>query len=59
VKEYLSQKGVQYRELNVAADVQARSEMLQKTGKMAVPTIMVGETAVVGFDRSKLERLLS
>lgn len=59
MKEFLSQKGVQYKELNIATDGQAKNEMLQKTGKLAVPTIMVGDTAVVGFDRSKLEKLLS
>jgi len=59
VKEYLSQKGIQYREHNVAVDVQARNDMLQKTGKLAVPTIIVGDTAVVGFDRNKLDSLLS
>ncbi|MDD4239698.1 MAG: glutaredoxin domain-containing protein [Desulfotomaculaceae bacterium] len=59
MKEFLSQKGVQYKELNIATDDQAKNEMLQKTGKLAVPTIMVGDTAVVGFDRGKLEKLLS
>lgn len=59
MKEYLSQKGVQYKELNVANDAQARSDMLEKTGKMAVPTILVGDKAVVGFDRGQLEKLLS
>jgi glutaredoxin len=59
VKEYLSQKGVKYKELNVASDDQARNEMLNKTGKMAVPTILVGEQAVVGFNRSELDKLLS
>jgi len=58
VKEYLSQKGVEYRELNVASDDKARNEMLEKTGKMAVPTIQVGEKTVVGFNRSELEKLL-
>jgi glutaredoxin len=59
VKEYLSQKGVRYKELNVATDDQARDDMLKKTGRMAVPTIMVGDHAVVGFDRRELDKLLS
>ena len=33
-------------------------EMIKKTGRMAVPTISVGEQVVVGFDRNALERLL-
>mgnify|MGYP003767899857 CR=1 FL=1 len=59
VKEFLSQKGVKYRELNVAENNDARSEMIRKTGRMAVPTITVGEQVVVGFDRNQLERLLT
>jgi glutaredoxin len=58
VKEFLSQKGVSFKELNVAENDAARSEMIKKTGRMAVPTISVGEQVVVGFDRNALERLL-
>jgi len=59
VKEFLSQKGVKFRELNVAENDDARSEMIKKTGRMAVPTITVGEQVVVGFDRKELDRLLT
>jgi glutaredoxin len=58
VKEFLSQKGVKYQELNVAEDKTARDEMLKKTGRMAVPTIMVGEQVVVGFNKHELEKLI-
>jgi glutaredoxin len=58
VKEFLSQKGVSYEELNVAENDQARDEMIKKTGRMAVPTVTVGNQVVVGFNRSELERLL-
>jgi glutaredoxin len=58
VKEYLSQKGVKFTELNVAEDDKARNEMVRKTGRMAVPTITVGNKVVVGFDRNELEKLL-
>ena len=59
MKEFLSQKGVKYKELNVAEDTRARDEMVRKTGRMAVPTITVDGRAVVGFDRGELEKLLS
>jgi len=58
VKEFLSQKGVKYNELNVAENDQARDEMVKKTGRMAVPTVTVGNQVVVGFNRAELERLL-
>jgi len=59
VKEFLSQKGVKYEELNVAENDQARDEMIKKTGRMAVPTVTVGNQVVVGFNRSELEKVLS
>lgn len=58
MKEFLSQKGVKYQELNVADDKTAREEMIRKTGRMAVPTITVGEQVVVGFNKNELEKLI-
>jgi glutaredoxin len=58
VKEYLSRKGVSYTEHDVAKDQQAREDMLRKTGRMAVPTIMVDDQVVVGFNQQELDRLL-
>jgi len=58
VKEFLSQKGVEFSEHDVAKDQKARDEMVQKTGRMAVPTILVGDQVVVGYNPTELERLL-
>ena len=43
---------------NIAEDESARAELMAKTGRMAVPVILVGDDVVVGFDRGKLQRLL-
>lgn len=59
MKEYLSQKGVAFEEFDVAVDHKAREEMLAKSGRLAVPTVVVGEEVVVGFDRVRLDQLLS
>jgi len=58
VKEFLSQKGVRFTEKDVAADEAARTEMVRKTGRLAVPTVLVNGHAVVGFNRDELEKLL-
>lgn len=58
VKKYLKDKGVDYTDINVAEDEQARSEMIEKTGRMAVPVVLVDEAVVVGFDKTKLDQLL-
>ena len=58
MKEFLSQKGVQYSEKDVAADREAAREMIQKTGQRGVPVVTIGDNVVIGFDRAKLEQLL-
>lgn len=59
VKDFLSQKGVEYTEKDVAADTVARDEMLQLTGRMAVPAITIDNEVVLGFDKQRLEELLA
>ena len=58
-KEYLSQKEIPYLEHDVAADRDKAKEMIQKSGQMGVPVIIVGDAVVVGFDQGKLDNLLS
>ncbi len=43
----------------MAKDRQAAREMIQKTGQMGLPVIMVDGQAVIGFNRTKLDQLLS
>ncbi len=43
---------------NVAEDEAARAELVARTGRLAVPVIVVGDEVVAGFDRGKLKRLL-
>lgn len=58
-KEYLKDKGVQFTDHNVATDLEARNEMVQKSGQLGVPVIDVNGEVVVGFNRARLEQLLS
>jgi len=58
-KEYLSQKGVKYTEYNVAKDRDKAHEMVQKSGQMGVPVILVDSQVVVGFNQAMLEKLLT
>ena len=55
MKEFLSQKGVPFIEVDVSRDAAAAQELARRTGRLAVP---VGNL-VVGFDRAQLEHYLS
>jgi glutaredoxin 3 len=57
-KEYFKANNVNYSEINVAADLEKRQEMIQKSGQMGVPVITIGEDMVIGFDKKKLDELL-
>lgn len=59
VKEYLKNREVEFKNFDVATDAAARAEMIEASGQMGVPVVIVGEEIVVGFDRSRLDKLLS
>jgi len=58
VKKYLTDKGIDFVNYNVAEDEEARAQMMEKTGRMAVPVVLVDDEVVVGFDKGKLDKLL-
>ncbi|MBL8157986.1 glutaredoxin family protein [bacterium] len=58
-KEFFKEHNVEYVEHNVAADVEKRKEMIEKSGQMGVPVITIGENVIVGYDEEELRRLLS
>ncbi len=57
MKEYLSQKGVEFTVRNIAEDETAMAE-LEKLGYMTTPVTLVDEDVVVGFNVSELKKLL-
>jgi glutaredoxin-like YruB-family protein len=58
-KEYLTKKGVVYKDVNVAVDRVAAQEMVRKSGQMGVPVITVDDKVIIGFDVRELDRLLA
>lgn len=58
MKEFLSQKGLAFEEKDVSEDDKAREEMYRRSGHMAVPTIIVDDKVMVGFDPQRLSKML-
>jgi len=58
-KEYLAQKGVDFKDINVQEDEEAAAEMIRKTGQMGVPVIDINGTIIVGFDRTAIDEALT
>ncbi|HHT9154904.1 MAG TPA: glutaredoxin family protein [Candidatus Tripitaka sp. YC43] len=57
-KDYFKKKGVQYKEYNVAQDKVAREEMIRISGGRSVPVIVAGEEVMIGFDQTRIEKIL-
>ena len=57
VKEFLSQKHIQFEDRDITKDPSAIAE-LQKLGFMTTPVTVVGEKVIVGFDQAKLDEAL-
>ncbi|MFC1953165.1 glutaredoxin domain-containing protein [Chloroflexota bacterium] len=58
VKEFLSQKGVSYKEYDVSVDQKAASELVNRTGQMGVPVTMINGQTIIGFNQVELEQVL-
>ena len=58
-KDYLSRKGISYTDINVAENRDAAKEMIQKSGQMGVPVLIINGEVVVGFNQTLLDKLLS
>lgn len=57
-KEFFAEKGVQYTAYDVASDAAKRAEMIQLTGQLGVPVIVVNGEAMIGFSRERLAQKL-
>ncbi len=57
-KTYLRRHRISFREVDIARDQRAARRLKRRSGRMAVPQIDVDGELVVGFNQSKLDRLL-
>lgn len=58
-KNYLKSRNVNFVELNVAEDMEAREEMLKKSKQMGVPVLDINGTVIIGFDKPAIDTALS
>jgi glutaredoxin-like YruB-family protein len=57
-KDFFKEKNVQYETFDVAADLEKRKEMIERSGQMGVPVIFIDNEMIVGFDQPKIASLL-
>lgn len=57
-KEFLKEHNIPFTDYNVAEDLEKRQEMIEKSGQMGVPVVLIGDEMMIGFDKEKISNLL-
>jgi glutaredoxin-like YruB-family protein len=57
-KELLKSKNIEFEDINIAENEEARNWLIEKTGYIGAPVIQIGEEFITGFYRKKIENLL-
>ncbi len=58
LKDFLKNNNIEFESFNVAEDLEARKEMIEKSGQMGVPVMDIDGQIVIGFDKRKIVELL-
>jgi glutaredoxin-like YruB-family protein len=59
LKDYLKKHRIQFKEVDISKDEHAAKDMIRRTGQQGVPVTLINNRPVIGFDKTKLNRLLS
>ena len=57
-KDFFKANNVPFTDYDVASDVEKRREMIEKSGQMGVPVIIIGNDLIVGFNKPLISKLL-
>lgn len=58
-KEFFDENNIAYTVYDVSSDLAKRKEMMEKSGQMGVPVILIDGQVVMGFDEDKIKELLA
>ncbi len=57
-KDFFKEKNVEFQDFDVSLDQDKRKEMIEKSGQMGVPVIIIGNQLIVGFNKPKIVEIL-
>jgi len=57
-KDFFKANNVAYTEYDVASNLEKRKEMIEKSGQMGVPVIIIDNELIVGFDKPQISKML-
>lgn len=59
VRNFLTEKGIEFKEVNIALDRKGLKELRRKSGQIGVPVLDVNGEIVIGFSPEKIEKALN
>lgn len=57
-KDFFKEKGIEFEDFDVSTDLEKRKEMLDKSGQMGVPVLLINGEIIVGFNKPRIVELL-
>ena len=58
VKQYLKEKNITFKDVDVSKDMAAAMEMVRKSGQQGVPQLWIDGRVVVGFNKPLIDNYL-
>ena len=58
VKDFLKEKKIPFKDINVENNPEAAQEMANKSGQMGVPVVDIDGTIIVGFNEPEIRKAL-
>jgi glutaredoxin 3 len=59
VKQLLTARGVEYDEVNLSKDPEGRAQLVERTGMLSFPQVVIGDEVIGGFRSGRLRELLA
>lgn len=53
-KEYFKENNVPFEAIDVGTDTEKRKEMMEKSGQLGVPVIIIDDQIIIGFNKPKI-----
>lgn len=57
-KDFLRENNVVFEDVDVSSNTEAAEEMVQKSGQMGVPVVVIDGEIIVGFDKARIKQSL-
>ena len=57
-KRYFNEKNIRFKEVDVSRNPSAAMDLQKRTGQTGVPVILINNRPIVGFDKTKINKML-